>query len=117
MPKVAGIFAAGRVQCEAALKRQSIIEVLFRLAPGGGRKMADGNTVTGPIVWIRDCDGPVSVTNDAEGVCQRVNRAYPGYRIVYQDSMGMWDELVHTNGKFEGFKSARHLDPDSLRNN
>jgi len=64
------------------------------------------------IVRIIDLDEPgrKSVTNDAEGVCERVNRDWPTYRIIYRDTMGNWDELVHENGTFKAFKPARVID-------
>lgn len=56
------------------------------------------------IVYIVDLNlGNVSVTNDAENVVQILNRRYPDYQIVYQDSTGDWDELVHSHGVFTGF--------------
>lgn len=63
------------------------------------------------MVWIRDLNlGNLSVTNDAERVCQEVNAQYPGSRIIYQDSEGDWDELVHDTGVFRTFKPARDRD-------
>lgn len=58
------------------------------------------------IVWIRDldCPGCMSVTNDAERVCREMNERHPGYRIVYRDTIGRWDELVHENGRFINYK-------------
>jgi hypothetical protein len=62
------------------------------------------------IVWIVDHDnGGCSVTNAAEGVCAFMNERYPGFRIIYRDSDGYWDELVHVDGVFSEFKSAREL--------
>jgi len=66
----------------------------------------------GKIVWIRDLDaGGKSVTNDAENVVQELNERHPGYRVIYKDSMGQWDELNHDNGKFIGYTHARHMAP------
>jgi hypothetical protein len=52
------------------------------------------------IVLIRDLDrsGCLSVTNDAEYVYATVNRfnATRSYRVVYEDSVGEWTELVAT---------------------
>lgn len=58
-------------------------------------------------LWIKDLDGPLSVTNDAEHVVDVLNRAYPAFRIYYQDTMGRWDELVHRNGIFIRFDTGR----------
>lgn len=72
------------------------------------------------IVWIVDeCNsvaGHKSVTNDAEFVCWRVNSCYPGYRIIYQDTDGRWDELAHGRGKFLTFvPGGPHMDPGKFR--
>ena len=37
--------------------------------------------------------GGKSVTNDAEAVCEELQAAYPGKRVIYRDSMGRWDEM------------------------
>lgn len=57
------------------------------------------------IVYIMDNDdGSLSVTNDAERVCREIAALYPGHRIVYRDTMGRWDELVHHEGRFLRFQ-------------
>ena len=57
------------------------------------------------FIFIRDLNlGNRSVTNDAENVVQLVNRIYPLYRIIYQDTMLSWSELAHNNGVFTDFK-------------
>lgn len=47
-------------------------------------------------VFLVDLDEPGcrSVTNDAENVYEDVQATYPGYRVVYRDTMGRWDEIV-----------------------
>lgn len=57
------------------------------------------------IVYIIDnCDGR-SVTNSAEDVIYNLNIQYPGFRVIYRDTEGCWDELVHDfDGTFVGFK-------------
>lgn len=57
-------------------------------------------------VYIVDIGGPtdMSVTNDAENVVKEVARLFPNYHIVYMDSFGSIDELMHEDGKFTGFK-------------
>ena len=60
--------------------------------------------VTNDTVFIVDEDGPMSITNDAEAVVDFVNQLYPQRKIVYCDTDGNWDELVHTNGKFLAFE-------------
>jgi len=64
------------------------------------------------IVWIVDEDrGRCSVTNDADNVVLALQDEYPGYRVIYRDSMGLWDELQHEAGRFIGFAPARDLAP------
>lgn len=60
------------------------------------------------IVAIRDDDQPgrLSVTNDAEAVVEELATKYPlaGRKIIYRDSMGLWDELQHDGARFTGFR-------------
>ena len=45
-------------------------------------------------VFIVDLNlGGLSVTNDAEQVWEEIQAKFPGRRLIYQDSMGMWDEI------------------------
>lgn len=63
-------------------------------------------------VFIADLGGPhKSITNDAERVVAEVNHAHPGHRIIYKDTEGEWDELLHDKGKFTGFKPYREDHP------
>ncbi|QFT57151.1 hypothetical protein [Microbulbifer sp. THAF38] len=63
---------------------------------------------TDTFILIRDKNDPdhASVTNAAdytvEWLAQRFEIA--NRRIVYQDTMGRFDELCHKRGKFDGFK-------------
>lgn len=41
----------------------------------------------------------------------RVWHNYPGRRIIYQDSIGDWSELLHEGGRFTGFAPARDMVP------
>lgn len=45
----------------------------------------------------------MSVTNDAEAVVADVYAKHGDLRIIYMDSQGHWDELVHDKGKFSHF--------------
>jgi hypothetical protein len=60
--------------------------------------------LTPEIVFIEDDnrDG-MSVTNAAEAVCRQCFADYGARRIVYKDSEGRWDELVHERGRFIRF--------------
>jgi hypothetical protein len=58
------------------------------------------------LILIRDLDGPVSVTNDAEAVVQMLHEmSVLGNRTLrYIDTEGVESELVHdANGRFVGF--------------
>jgi hypothetical protein len=58
----------------------------------------------GNAVILVDRDGPVSVTNDAENVVAYVLERYlKKPRILYKDTDGEWDELLHDGEKFTGF--------------
>lgn len=109
-----GLFVAGKEATARALAR-ACYRVEGVLAHGGMRTLSSGQTVTGPIVWIvdefRESVPTPSVTNDAERVCVELNLRYPGYRIIYRDTSGHWDELMHRDGVFAGFIAARHLRP------
>jgi hypothetical protein len=59
--------------------------------------------VTTDKIFIIDEDGVLSITNDAERVVSVLNHQYPGRRIIYRDTVGGWDELLHNNGTFTGF--------------
>lgn len=62
--------------------------------------------VSDEIVFIEDLANQTqskSVTNDAEAVVAQLNEQYPHKRIVYKDTMGSWDELVHVHGLFVYF--------------
>lgn len=65
------------------------------------------------MVWIVDHDGARTITNDAEAVCAAVHAEFPGRRIIYRDTAGYWDELVHDEGIFLTFAPARDLAPTS----
>ena len=56
-------------------------------------------------ITIRDLNGPVSVTNDAEEVVACFYRAHmENRRLYYYDSDGALDELLHDGkGRFLGF--------------
>ena len=67
--------------------------------------------VTDEIVFIIDTaeqTGKMSVTNDAEAVCEFLVEKFGNKRIVYQDTIGDWDELDHHMGRFKNFKPYGH---------
>lgn len=66
-----------------------------------------------PFALLEDENGPLSVTNDAENVVKAVleNWSGPTGRILYRDSDGTWDELVHDGVEFVRFSSFQ--DPEA----
>lgn len=78
--------------------------------PGQRRAEFEIVQVASDMIWIADVGREcMSVTNDAEDVVQRIHAEFPGRRIIYRDTMGNWDELVHRGGAFTGFAPAREL--------
>lgn len=67
--------------------------------------------VTEDTIFLVDRNYGMSVTNDAENVVAEVVGEYGDKRVVYRDSMGRWDELVHTNGSFGCFAPYRGASP------
>jgi hypothetical protein len=65
---------------------------------------------TDSAVYIEDNDGELSVTNDAEAVVKYLDGKFYNRRIFYRDTMGSWDELVHSNGKFLKFAPSNLTD-------
>lgn len=59
---------------------------------------------TDPVIVIEDLDQGMSVTNDAERVCQFLVAKHGNKPIFYYDTMGNFDELVHDNGEFRDYK-------------
>jgi len=60
------------------------------------------------IIAVVDLHGARSVTNDAEAVVENLKDVYgglKGWRILYRDSMGNWDELRHNGETFTGFRN------------
>lgn len=67
--------------------------------------MYDLLCMNGDIVFLSENNVGMSITNAAETVVKEINFQYPGRRIVYKDTMDQWDELVHNDGIFVGFKN------------
>lgn len=65
------------------------------------------HSVTPSTVYLIDNDDGKTVTNMAEEVVSQINRSYPGLRIIYFDTDGYWNELVHENGEFKGWRNAQ----------
>ena len=57
---------------------------------------------------IEDLDGSVSVTNDAENVVKHLfqkGRLTNAKRMLYWDTLGNLDEILHADGVFMGFRT------------
>lgn len=71
--------------------------------------------ITDDSIFIRDLDlGGMSVTNAAEEVVQQLLATYGNKKIVYQDTEGQWDELIHDGIQFTDFGPFRGQLPDGL---
>jgi hypothetical protein len=69
--------------------------------------------VTPEIVFIVDDDlGGCSVTNAARRVVDVLSWTHPGKRVVYRDSEGRWDEMIHNGGEFLRFAPFRGRVPE-----
>lgn len=55
------------------------------------------------FVFIVDQDKGRSVTNDAAGVVAELHAQFGDARIIYRDTMGRWDELLHDGARFLDF--------------
>lgn len=70
-------------------------------------------TVHGDVIAIVDHNQGKSVTNDAENVIADLAARFDlsRYRVIYQDSLGTWDQLlVDSTGHFAGFSSLNERD-------
>lgn len=64
------------------------------------------------VVALQDHDAGMSITNDAENVIEWLfeqNLLREDEHVVYRDTDGVWDELLHKDGKFIGFRLLRAL--------
>jgi hypothetical protein len=68
-------------------------------------------TIEDDVIIIIDLDkGNATVTNDIEMVIQDlVQDGVPvdSMPIIYQDSMGVWDQVIIKNSRFHSFKSLK----------
>lgn len=62
-----------------------------------------GRTADAAFIVDRCLPGKRSLTNDAEAVCIEMHRCWGCRRIIYRDSDGRWDELLHDKGTFSGY--------------
>jgi hypothetical protein len=71
----------------------------------------------GILVLVDANAGDRSITNDAEAViadlAQQYDLAFTNYAVIYRDTDGIWDELVHADGRFAGFQPLRQTELDA----
>ena len=70
-------------------------------------------TLHGNVIAIADHGAGKSVTNDADNVIADLaaNFDLSKYRVIYQDTRGIWDEmLIDRTGRFAGFSSINERD-------
>ena len=68
------------------------------------------------VVCIIDHDNGKSVTNDAPAVIADLAAAgidVATAPVIYCDTMGVWDQLVCQDGKFQSFRSLNKRDRDA----
>ncbi len=65
--------------------------------------------VRGDFVLVIDQDVGLSVTNDAEAVIEDLGAlgVLEGRRVLYRDTEGSWDELLHDGPRFVSFAVLR----------
>ena len=67
--------------------------------------------VIGKVIVVYDLDqGGKSVTNDAENVIQSIVQdigTIKGYRVIYRDTLKMFDEMIVSDNSFEKFSPIR----------
>jgi len=82
---------------------------------GNGRASYTWET-RGDVICITDHDRGRSVTNDADRVIEDLVEclgSLAGKRVIYRDTMGVWDELVVSGDRFEGFRAVAECDLDA----
>jgi len=63
------------------------------------------------IVQMPGSNGP-SITNDAERIVARLWWEHRRPHVVYRDTMGNWDEILHEEGCFKGLASWKGPVPE-----
>jgi hypothetical protein len=76
-----------------------------------------GTAVVRGVVCLIDLDAGKTITNDVENVVADLaaRRLLLGpfdepRRVIYRDTMGVWDEILVRNGRFAGFRSLNERD-------
>jgi len=74
-----------------------------------GRRAEYTTEVVGTVICLVDLDKAKSITNDADHVIRDLHQRFgdlSGFRVIYLDTMGTWDEIAVTENRFHGFKSV-----------
>ncbi len=69
------------------------------------------------FVVIHDDGQGLSVTNNAENVVREIAQSsikLEARRLFYRDTDGQYDELLHNNGRFGGFKPGTIVERDIM---
>ncbi len=63
--------------------------------------------IHGHLIMLVDLDCGKSVTNDAEAVIADLatRGLLRGRRVIYRDTTGRWDKLLHDGMRFTGFRA------------
>lgn len=70
----------------------------------------------GDVICITDLDRGRTVTTDADRVIEDLvdcHGSLDGKRVIYRDSMGVWDEILVSDNRFTGFRSVGERDLDA----
>ncbi|GJE44085.1 hypothetical protein AEGHOMDF_3271 [Methylobacterium soli] len=74
-----------------------------------GRRAEYTTEVIGNVICLVDLDKAESITNDAVHVIEDLHKRFgdlSGYRVIYRDTAGTWDELAVMENRFQGLKSV-----------
>lgn len=62
-------------------------------------------------IFITDDDHGLSVTNDAERVCNKLLPGRRSKRIFYRDTDRRWEEMTHSGFQFTSFSLVTNTHP------
>jgi len=68
------------------------------------------------VLVIIDKDDVISVTNRAKDVLEQIYIENPGFaalRVIYRDTMGMYDGMELIDGQFIGFHPLQEVNEDA----
>lgn len=74
-----------------------------------GRRAEYTTEVIGNVICLVDLAKAESITNDADQIIGDLHQRFgdlSGFRVIYLDTMGTWDEIAVLENRFHGFKSV-----------